>query len=282
MKAAAFDYVRPDSTGEAVALLAEARRAGHFAKPLAGGQSLGPMLNLRLAAPDLLIDVSRIEEMRGAEGATLGAALTHAEIEDGRVPDPTGGLLSPIARGIAYRAVRNRGTLGGTLSHADPAADWLTAFAALGAEVEILGPGGARRVAVERLSRAAFQSELAEDELMTRIHVPAPGPGARWGFHKIARKSGDFALAIGAVLLDPARGTARAVIGAVEAPPLVVTDAGDRLFAGEIGSDTPIRHYDEAAAADLVDATPLGADAYERRVHLVALRRAVRAAGMVP
>ena len=280
MKAAAFDYARPADARQAVALLAEAKRAGRFAKLLAGGQSLGPMLNMRLTEPELLIDISRAEDLTGAEGETLGAAVTHAFIEDGRIPDPTGGILPPIARGIAYRAVRNRGTIGGSLAHGDPAADWLTALAALGAEVEVLGPAGGRRLAVERLPTGAFRTALGEDELITCIHVAAPGPGARWGFHKIARKSGDYALAIGAVLLDPERGIVRAVIGAMEAPPLIIADAAERLFGGRISHGTPIDHYDEAAAADLIDRTPLAADAYERRIHLVALRRAVRLAGI--
>src|SRR5262245_63464540 len=130
MKPVAFDYERPASIPEALQVL-----AGHAeAKLLAGGQTLGPMLNLRLAQPALLVDITRIPELAAvaedAEAVTIGATVTHAAIEDGRVPDPTGGFLARVARGIAYRAVRTRGTIGGSLAHADPAADWLSCLAA--------------------------------------------------------------------------------------------------------------------------------------------------------
>ena len=283
MKATGFDYVQPKSARDAVDLLAEARRAGRFAKLLAGGQSLGPMLNLRLAAPELLIDISRAEDLTesggGKDGVSLGAAICPSQIEDGAVPDPTGGVLPAVARGIAYRAVRNRGTIGGSLAHADPAADWISALAALGAEVEAMGPTGSRRIAVDGLMTGAFQTVLAEDEIITRVEVAGPSAAARWGFYKIVRKSGDYALAIGAVLIDPERNLARAVIGAVEAPLIVIADAGERLFAGRTTDGPLIDSYDETAAAAIVDGSHLVHDAYERRIHLVALRRAVQLAG---
>ncbi|MGH6814515.1 MAG: FAD binding domain-containing protein, partial [Hyphomicrobiaceae bacterium] len=134
MKPAAFDYARPATVEEAVAMLA----ATPGAKVLAGGQTLGPMLNLRLVQPAVLIDIARIAELADVEedagSVTLGATVTHAAIEDRRVKDPTGGFLAEVARGIAYRAVRTRGTVGGSLAHADPAADWLSCLTALGAE----------------------------------------------------------------------------------------------------------------------------------------------------
>ena len=145
MKPVDFGYARPATIAEAVALLA----SNPDAKIIAGGQTLGPMLNLRLARPSLLVDVARIPELtrvdETADLVTLGAAITHAAIEDGRVPDFTNGYLARVAHGIAYRAVRNRGTVGGSLAHADPAADWLTAFVALDAEVVIAGPRGHAR-----------------------------------------------------------------------------------------------------------------------------------------
>src|SRR5262249_8527230 len=135
MKACRFDYVRPTSLPEALALIAETPEA----KLLAGGQTLGPMLNLQLAQPALLIGDARVEGLaevaEDPDGLTLGATITHAAIEDRRVPDPTAGFLSEVAAGIGYRAVRTRGTIGGSLAHADPAADWLVALTALGAEL---------------------------------------------------------------------------------------------------------------------------------------------------
>ena len=127
MKPVAFEYTRPTTLAAAAALLGEPQV---FSKALAGGQSLGPMLNLRLAQPDLLIDITSIPELTavadGPDHVELGACITHADIEDGRVPDPAGGLLRHVAGRIAYRAVRNRGTIGGSLTNADPSADWVS------------------------------------------------------------------------------------------------------------------------------------------------------------
>ena len=124
MKAAAFEYARPRDVGEAIALLSQAKGSG---KLLAGGQSLGPMLNLRLARPGLLVDISRLEELRAIEDAgdalRIGAGVTHSAIEDANGSLAGGAMLVEVAGGIAYRAVRNRGTIGGSLAHADPAAD---------------------------------------------------------------------------------------------------------------------------------------------------------------
>ena len=132
MKSAAFDYARPRDVSEALKLL-----SSDEAKAAAGTQSLGPMLNLRVVQPRLLVDLRFIEELRSMkeqkDSVTLGACVTHAEVEDGRVPDPTGGFMRSVAANIAYRAVRNRGTIGGSLVHADPAADWPSALLALGA-----------------------------------------------------------------------------------------------------------------------------------------------------
>ena len=159
MKPAAFDYARPASIAEALQMLA----ARPDAKVLAGGQTLGPMLNLRLAQPALLVDITRIPELAAvsedADAVTIGATVTHAAIEDGRVPDPTGGFLAKVARGIAYRAVRTRGTIGGSLAHADPAADWLSCLAALGAEVVIAGSKrNAAREPLARFVRGALET----------------------------------------------------------------------------------------------------------------------------
>jgi aerobic carbon-monoxide dehydrogenase medium subunit len=275
MKPAPFDYARPSSLADAIALLGS---DGRVAKPLAGGQSLGPMLNLRLAQPDLLVDITALPELRRAEadcdGVLIGACVTHADVEDGRVPDPTGGALPAVARAIAYRAVRNRGTIGGSLAHADPAADWISALAALGAEVVTRGPAGQRRLPVERFMAGAFEAALERDELLEAIRVPRLSPRRRWGFYKFCRKAGEYANAIGAVLLDPERAVCRAVIGATEATPIVVADAAP-LFGGR--PENLARTFDRALAAELLDDRGLR-DPFERQIHLVALERAVRLA----
>lgn len=219
MKAAAFDLVRPRTVPEALAALAEG------ARPLAGGQSLGPMMNFRLAQPERLADIRTLAALRRHEDAPAhvlwGAAVTHAEIEDGTVPDPTGGALRAIAGHIAYRAVRNRGTVGGSLSHADPAADWITALAALGGMALIDGPAGPREESLTGWMTGAFATRLGDGELLVAIRLPRPGSGARLAYRKLCRKEGEFAMAIAAVFDDPARSLRRIVIGATDGAPLI-------------------------------------------------------------
>jgi aerobic carbon-monoxide dehydrogenase medium subunit len=225
MKPAAFDYVRPSTVAEALGVLA----ATPDAKVLAGGQTLGPMLNLRLARPAVLVDITRIPELAAVtedeEAVTIGATVTHAAIEDGRVPDPTGGFLSRVARGIAYRAVRTRGTIGGSLAHADPAADWLACLTALRAEV-VIAEGTEFRLPLSEFVRGAMQTELEPDALIIGIRIPRFPPGARFGFHKICRKPGEFADAIGVVAAAPERGCVCVAAGATISRPLIMRTQG--------------------------------------------------------
>lgn len=264
MKPAKFDYERPKTLADAVKLLAD---AGADAKLIAGGQSLGPMLNMRLAQPKLLIDVSRLPELKRFEEmedkVVIGAAVTHAQIEDGLVPDPTRGALPAVAADIAYRAVRTRGTVGGSLAHADPSADWLTALAALGADVLIQGPKGGRRVPVADFALSAFETVLKPGEIIDGVSVPRLSDAARWGFYKFCRKTGEYAEGMAAVLIDPARKVTRAVLGATHAKPVTVDDP--QLFANG---------FDAARAAAIVDRNGLGGDPFERQIHVASLRRA--------
>jgi aerobic carbon-monoxide dehydrogenase medium subunit len=271
-----FAYERPRDIGTAISLLGQ---ADGTAKVLAGGQSLGPMLNLRLVRPDVLIDITAIPELKRIEerddAIIVGACATHADIEDGRVPDVTRSALPTVARAIAYRAVRNRGTIGGSVVHADPAADWVSSLAAIGAEALIVGPTGRRTLPIEDLMLGVFESALESDELLEAIRIPRLSASARWGYYKVSRKTGEFAHAIGAVLTDPDRGVCRAVIGAIEAKPIVLADARP-LFGGRIDADLA-KSFDARAAEALMERAGLR-DAIERRIHGVALRRAVEQA----
>ena len=276
MKPAAFDYERPASLAEATRLLGS---AGVISKAVAGSQSLGPMLNLRLARPRLLVDITAIAELRAVSETVdhieIGACVTHADIEDGRIPDAARGLLGFVAGKIAYRAVRNRGTIGGSLAHADPAADWVSVFPLLGAEVVVQSPRGARTIAAEKFMVSSFVTELAGDELIRAIRVAKLATSARWGFYKFNQKAGEFAHAIGAVLHDPKNGRFRAVIGAVETPPIVVADATS-LFGGPFDSTVGDR-LDAQAVYKLLDAKGVS-DPYIRQLALVALKRAAKQA----
>ena len=261
MKPAPFDYVRAGSLDEAARLL---QQGGADARPLAGGQSLGPMLNLRLAQPRLLVDLTCIPELGGIEHGTdaivLGAAITHAAIEDRRAGDIGQGVLSRIAAGIAYRAVRNRGTIGGSLCHADPAADWVSALTALGASVITHKAGNdGRMIAMRDFITGAFMTALEPGEIARAVSIPRLSSDARWGWYKVCRKPGEFASTIAAVLDDRRRGVCRAVVGAT----------GDRPVILE-APNASTELLDDALAKRLAHL-----DGIERGVHRVALRRAL-------
>jgi aerobic carbon-monoxide dehydrogenase medium subunit len=239
VKPAPFRY---DSAGD-VESTGRALADNDGAKIIAGGQSLGPMLNLRLARPQVLLDVSALPELREtretARGAAIGSAFTHAEIEDGEVEDPTGGWLRAAAANIAHRGVRNRGTLGGSLAHADPAADWVIVMTGLGASVLLAGPGGRREVAMREFITGPFQTALLPGEVLVAVDVPKPGAGAGWGYWKYMRQVGEFAKASATVLIDDEAGPPRVALGALGRQPLVLADAaaGDLVAGRAVARD---------------------------------------------
>ncbi|MCY3789084.1 MAG: FAD binding domain-containing protein [Gemmatimonadetes bacterium] len=274
MKPVAFDYARPFSLSEAVALL---DAGGTAAKVLAGGQTLGPMLNLRLVRPELLVDVTRIPELtrmeEEPESIVLGACTTHAAIEDGRIPEGTRGLMPAVARGIAYRAIRNRGTIGGSLAHADPAADWITWLTVVDAEALIFGPSGRRSVPIAAFMTGVFETVMEASEILEAVRVPKVAAGTQCGLYKVCRKTGEFADAIGAILWDPERSLCRLVVGATDSTPIVLENRAD-LFGGAI--DPPLHpRFDRQRAAVALGEHGL-VDPFDRQVHAVALERAVR------
>lgn len=275
MKPAPFDYARPRDLAAALALLG----GNPAAKVMAGGQSLGPMLNLRLAQPEQIVDITAIDELKQAEingdELVLGACITHADIEDGRVPDVTRGAMRGVAAAIAYRAVRNRGTLGGSLSHADPSADWVSVLIALGARLTLRGPAGIRQMALSDFIVGALQSCLQPGELLAAVHIPKRPATAQWGYVKTCRKTGEFAHGQCAVLIDPDAGSARMVIGALDAAPILIAEPAE-LFGGRIGADYKTR-FDPRVADRLLSAAGV-TDAVHRHIHLTVLKRALQEA----
>jgi carbon-monoxide dehydrogenase medium subunit len=263
MKPVAFEYARPRELPAALDLLST---SSGEAKVMAGAQSLGPMLNLRLAQPRLVVDVRALSDLQAvhetSEAVFLGSCTTHAAIEDGRVPDPTRGLMREVAANIAYRAVRNRGTIGGSLCHADPAADWPNVLPLLAAVAVVASPGQRRDVPLERFMIGAFSTALEQNEILLGIRVPRLSASARWGHYKFCRKPGEFAEAMGAVLIDEDRGICRAVVGAVHGAPHVIEDA--RFL---------VERFDATRAMDAVAAAGVDNE-YERQIHFVALKRA--------
>jgi carbon-monoxide dehydrogenase medium subunit len=208
----------------------------------------------------MLVSIAHLPELsavaESADAVTIGAGVTHAAIADGRTPD-VNGILARIAQGIAYRAVRNLGTIGGSLCHADPAADWLTTLTALGASVLIWSDAGGRSIPLAQFATGAFRTALTPAEIVQAVRIPRPSPEAGWGYYKACRKPGEFAHAMAAVLVDPDRNLRRAVIGAVGGPPVVLE--GSRVAA--------------AAAEEALAGAGLGAIA--RRMQAVAFQRAL-------
>jgi carbon-monoxide dehydrogenase medium subunit len=271
MKAARFDYVRPRDVAEALAALGQADGG---AKLMAGGQSLGPMLNLRLARPSLIVDVSRLDALKRIEDTgrawRIGAGVTHSTIEDRRGQLPGGEMLCQVAAGIAYRAVRNRGTMGGSLAHADPAADWEITLAALGATINVRGPSGARAVPAERFALGAFTTVLREDEIIESIDVPKLSKAGRHGYYKFCRKTGDFADASAAAVFDPESGAARVYLAALRPAPVQLNTLARRIAeSGKAAAS-------EQAVAQALTESAGDLDPVERRMAAAAVTRALQ------
>jgi carbon-monoxide dehydrogenase medium subunit len=271
MKPAAFDYSRPATVPEAIRLLAEADGS---ATPICGGQSLLVLMGLRLTMIERLVDVSRLPELGdirdGARDVFIGASTTHATIEDGLIPDPSAGLMPRIARKIAYRAVRNRGTIGGSVALADPAADWPACLIALDAEVSIAGPDGERRVNVADFVTAAYETILAPAEIVLGFHIPRRA-ALRWGTSKVTRKSGAFADSM-AVFVEAGDGAApRAALAGTSSKACLLPGVG--RYAAE---NRPLDMAELRAVIlqDLADVAP-DADDYQRRCHVATISRAL-------
>lgn len=209
MKPPRFEYAAPASVAEAVALLA-ARGAG--ARPIAGGQSLMPLLAFRLAAPEILVDLKRVPGLDkidiGASGVTLGAKVRWVDIENDKRLSAAHPLLAEAITHVAHYQIRNRGTVGGSIAHADPAAEMPGIAVACDAEIVAAGPKGERRIKAGEFFLGPLQTTLGADEIITAIHLPAwPTTSAnmarRWGFLEFSRRRGDFAMAGVAVYWDP-------------------------------------------------------------------------------
>lgn len=223
MKPVAFEMTIPEDIASAISPLTQNDGDN---KILAGGQSLGPMLNLRLARPDGLVEVAEMQALRAItqtnDYVVFGAATRHAEIEDGQTPDPTQGMMPFVAAGIAYRAVRNKGTLGGSLCHADPAADWVTAMTALDATLIVAtNESDFRTVPMIGFMHGAYRTALDPNEILACVQVPKYSDKTIWGYYKICRRVGEFADAIVAWVADPSKQYSRVVFGAGAGAPLI-------------------------------------------------------------
>jgi carbon-monoxide dehydrogenase medium subunit len=277
MKPAPFEYARARSLQEALELLA---RHGTEAKALAGGQSLIPMMKLRLARPTALVDLNRVRELAylRQDGGTLafGALARLSELESATVQRACPPLAA-AAPHIGHTAIRHRGTVCGSLAHADPAAELPVLALALDAEMTATGPVGTRTIAARDFFVTYLTSALRAGELLTEVRVPALAPGAGWGFTELARRLGDYALvSVVAVLEAGADGTirrARVALGSV-ADRAVRAEAAEAALVGRAGGPAVFAAAAAAAAAPLDPPTDVhGSGAYRKHVAQVLVER---------
>jgi carbon-monoxide dehydrogenase medium subunit len=203
MKLPPLEYACPATLSEAIALLAS--RDGD-AKAIAGGQSLMPMMAFRIATPTLLVDLRKLTELRGikisADGVRLGALVRWRDIEDDDRLATAHPLLKAAISHVAHYQIRNKGTVGGSIAHADPAAEMPGIVVTCDAEITVVGTSGSRVIAAANFFLAALTTALEPDEIITEIRLPAWPAGRRWGFQEFARRRGDFAMAAAALFYD--------------------------------------------------------------------------------
>ncbi|HEX3503368.1 MAG TPA: xanthine dehydrogenase family protein subunit M [Xanthobacteraceae bacterium] len=283
MKLPPLEYACPSSLSEAVALLAA---HGGEAKPLAGGQSLVPMLAFRVAAPSLLVDLRKLSELRQikiADGAvTLGAMVRFSDILKDERLAKAHPLLVAAMQHVAHYQIRNRGTAGGSLAHADPAAELPGIVVTCEAEIAVTGRAGARVIAAKDLFRGPLMTALEADEIITEIRFPPWPSGRRFGFCEFARRRGDFALAAAALFYDQdAEGRAHdAHIGAIGIAdvPLRLT-AVENVLNGHKIDDAVIGQVEASASAAVDPADDIHATgAYRKTLIGVMVERALRSA----
>jgi CO/xanthine dehydrogenase FAD-binding subunit len=278
MKPAPFEYFRPVTLDEALTLLAE---HGGDAKPLAGGQSLIPAMNFRLATPAVLVDLNGVSELayiRNGGNLRLGGMTRQRAIERSPIVASQAPLVTEAMPSIAHPAIRNRGTIGGSLAHADPAAELPAVMVALNAEFTLKSKTGSRTIPASEFFVGLFTTAIEPGELLTEVEIPKPGKGAGFAFQEISRRHGDFALAgvAAAVALDD-RGRcaeARIALLSVGDRPMLAERAAAAL-KGQKPSGEAIGAAADAAAHDDIDpSSDIHASAkYRRQLANVLTRR---------
>jgi len=282
MKLPPFEYACPTSIPEAVALLAS--HEGE-AKPLAGGQSLVPMLAFRVASPSLLVDLRKLAELRQIritqDGVALGAMVRWRDIlEDARLKTAHPLLVAAVEH-VAHYQIRNRGTVGGSIAHADPAAEMPGIVVTCEAQIAVIGKAGARTIAAGDFFRGPLMTALKPDEIITEIRLPAWPSKRRFGFQEFARRRGDFAMAAAAVFYDDDDGNARnahvGVIGVADYP--LRLSSVEAVLNGQKIDDAVIARAEAAASAAVDPADDIhSSGAYRKALVGVMVERALKAA----
>jgi carbon-monoxide dehydrogenase medium subunit len=253
VKPAPFRYIRPRSVTEVVEHLHE---YGDQAKVLAGGQSLVPMMSMRLAQPEVIIDVNRIGQLASLEQHPdgswyVGALVRHAALECTTAAGPIAALLRSAAREIGHLPIRLRGSIGGSLVHADPAAEWPAVVTALEGTLVLESARGTRRVAMSDFVDGPYSTSIGDDELLTGLELPPPAPGLAAAFAELSRRPGDFATALSAVRLTAEDGivsSARVIVGGMAGGPVRCAEAEEMLTGQAVEAVQP-RAVGEAARA---------------------------------
>lgn len=285
MKLPPFEYACPTSISDAVALLAS---HGGEAKPLAGGQSLVPMLAFRVAAPSLLVDLRKVAELRqiriAPDGAALGAMVRWRDILDDARLRSAHPLLVTAVEHVAHYQIRNRGTVGGSMAHADPAAEMPGIAVTCEAQIVVAGKAGKRVIAAADFFQGPLMTALQSDEIITEISLPLWPAKRRFGFQEFARRRGDFAMAAAAVFYDDDAGKARnAHVGAIGVAdrPLRLT-AVEAVLNGNAIDEAVIAKAEAAASASVDPGDDIHASgAYRKALIGVMVERALKdAAGL--
>jgi len=286
MKLPPFEYACPTELSEAVALLAA---HNGDAKPIAGGQSLVPMLAFRLAAPTLLVDLRKLPDLRkieiSATGLGLGAMVRWRDILDDARLRTAHPLLVAAVTQVAHYQIRNRGTIGGSIAHADPAAEIPGIAVTCEAEIAVVGSAGPRAIKAQDFFLGPLTTALAADEIIIEIRFPAWPPSRRFGFREFARRRGDFAMAAAALWYDEDAGKARnahvGVIGVGDRPQRL--SPVEAVLNGRVVDEAAIAAAEAAAAAAVDPQTDIHASAdYRRALTGTMVERALRDAAGSP
>ncbi|ABE35852.1 FAD binding domain in molybdopterin dehydrogenase family protein [Paraburkholderia xenovorans LB400] len=277
MKPAAFSYHRPTSIDAVVELL---DRYGFDAKVIAGGQSLAPMMNMRFAQPTQLIDLNAVPNLTGIERRgdrlVVGALTRHHDVAESALVHEACPLLAAAAATVGHYAIRQRGTLGGSLAHADPAAQLPLAAVTLGARIQAIGPRGTREIAAGEFALGTMTTALEPDEIVAAVHFPCRSPAEAHGFELFSRRHGDFAIASCAITATIVHGQFSALrigIGGVSDVPVSLEFLAES-FVGETVSDATCVGIAQRAAATVepVDDSRISA-AYRRELVEALCRR---------
>ncbi len=282
MKPAPFKYFAPASLAEAITLL---ERSGETGKIIAGGQSLIPLMNMRLATPETLVDLRNIDEMkqiREVDGfLEIGAMVTHQKVLTSTLVQEKCPLLAGAGGHIAHRQVRNRGTIGGSVAHADPAAEFPTVVTALDAELKIEGPGGVNWLKPAEFFFGFMMTALKSADILTAIKVPVSPPGCGWSVEELARKENFFAIAGTVCLLQLSRNRVADVhlgIMGCSPAPLKPLEVEETIRGQELTDDLLARVADLVSEQVEPESDLHGTAAYRREMAGVVTKRALREA----